>query len=274
MPTAIRDLDALFLQEHAQQLFAVREPADAEVAEERLGGHVGELDLLVQPGLLQLVCGVEEELVGRAEAACPLACGDDDVAGIVQEALPGRACSIGLGECGDGDRVLGEAGDHVDVVVVAGGDDQVVVVELRPSARVTWWRFGSDGGCGVHELHAVVGEGRGDREGDVGGGRVCRRARPDQARVEQELVVFGDDGDVDVAVQFVVHGQGGVRPPKLAPRTSTFFLDIHDLRRPRAGPDLATTNQFSFGPAGRPEQGRRSPIAASDGPAGALRDHR
>ena len=39
---AHRDLgvDALLLEEHPEQLLAVGEPADAEVAEERLGRHV------------------------------------------------------------------------------------------------------------------------------------------------------------------------------------------------------------------------------------------
>ncbi len=40
-------------EEHAQQRLAVRQPADTEVAEERLRGDVAELDLLVQIGLLQ-----------------------------------------------------------------------------------------------------------------------------------------------------------------------------------------------------------------------------
>jgi hypothetical protein len=47
----------------------VRQPTDAEVAQERLGGDVGERDVVVEPGLAELVGGVEEELVRRPEAA-------------------------------------------------------------------------------------------------------------------------------------------------------------------------------------------------------------
>ena len=72
-----------------QQRLAVRQPADAEVAEERLGGDVGELDLLVQTSLAQLIGGIEQELVRRAETARALRRGDHHIARIGEEAAPG-----------------------------------------------------------------------------------------------------------------------------------------------------------------------------------------
>ena len=47
--------DALLAQEHAQQLLAVGQAADAEVPELGFGGDVGQLDLLLQTGLAELV---------------------------------------------------------------------------------------------------------------------------------------------------------------------------------------------------------------------------
>ena len=126
-PTHRRDL--LLVQEHAQQRLAVRQPADAEVPEERLRGDVGQLDLLLQPGLAQLVGDVEEELVGRAEAAGTLGGADHDVAGVGRGSAASLPGVDGVLEGGDGEGVAvgAEAGDHVDLVAVAGGDDQVVV---------------------------------------------------------------------------------------------------------------------------------------------------
>src|SRR5215472_2652151 len=82
--------DVLFLHEHGQQCLAVRQPADAEMPQKRLGGDVGELDLPLQAGLAQLVGDVEQVLVGGAEAAGALGCADDDVAGRLKEPPPAR----------------------------------------------------------------------------------------------------------------------------------------------------------------------------------------
>ncbi len=89
-------LDVLTPQEHAQQRLAVRQPADAEVAEERLRGDVAELDLLVQTSLAQPKCGIEQELVRRAETARALRRGDHHIARIARkprQASPARTAS-------------------------------------------------------------------------------------------------------------------------------------------------------------------------------------
>ena len=120
-------LDVLPPQEHAQQRLAVRQPADAEVAEERLGGDVGELDLLVQTSLAQPVCGIEQELVRRAETARALRRGDHHIARIGEEAAPGLSGADRIRQGSDGDGVLHEAGDRVHLVAVTSGYHEVVV---------------------------------------------------------------------------------------------------------------------------------------------------
>ena len=143
--------------------------ADAEVSEEGFCRDVGEFDLLVQPCLPQLVCGVEQELVGGAEATRTLGGRDDDVTRVIQEPAPGDPRPLGLGERGDGVGVLLEPGNDVVLVAVAGGDDQVVVAELPAGVGRDLPRDRVDfRGRRVDELDAVGLQGRCDREGDVG----------------------------------------------------------------------------------------------------------
>ena len=129
--------DVFLLQEHAQQRLAVGQPADAEVPEERLGRDVGELDLLLETGLAQLVGDVEQVLVGRAEASGALGGTDDDVARVVEEPSPAFAGVLGVIQGRDrvGVAVRAQAGHSVEVVAVAGGDHQVVVAYGRPSSH-------------------------------------------------------------------------------------------------------------------------------------------
>jgi hypothetical protein len=79
-------LDLLSAEEHAQQLLPAGQPADPEVPRERLGADVGDRHL--QLLLAQVVGGIEEELVGGAEAGRALGCGDHHRTGVVHQPCP------------------------------------------------------------------------------------------------------------------------------------------------------------------------------------------
>ncbi len=120
----------------------MRKAADAEVAEERLGGHVGELHPILDARLFQLIGHVEQVLVGGTEAPGPLRCADDHIAGIVQEFAPSPAGLHRIVERRDRMSVSvgSEPGDDVEVVAIARRDDQIVVAVL-PFRRAHLLRF-------------------------------------------------------------------------------------------------------------------------------------
>src|SRR5215472_10012587 len=126
--------DVLLLQEHGQQCLAVRQPADAEVPQKRLGRDVGQLDLPLQAGLAELVRDVEQVLVGGAEAAGALGCADDDVAWRFKEPLPALTGPDRVVQGGDRVRVTArpQARHGCEIVTVPGRYHQVVVVVAAP----------------------------------------------------------------------------------------------------------------------------------------------
>ena len=90
---------------------SARQAADPEMAEEGFGGDVREVDLLLETRLPELVRGVEEELVRRAEAACALRGPDDDVPRILEEPLPPLTRVDGVLEGRDREGVAVHIGD-------------------------------------------------------------------------------------------------------------------------------------------------------------------
>ena len=209
--------DVLLLQEHVEQRLAVGQPADAEVPEERLRRDVGQVDLLLETGLAQLVGHVEQVLVGGAEAAGSRGGTDDDVARVVQEPPPALAGVHGVFQRGDrvGVAVRAEAGHTVEVVAVAGGDHQIVV---SVAARRRLHRLADQveaGRFGVHELDAMGIERRRQRKRDVRRGPLAER-QPDQRRVEQEPVRSRHHRHVDIAMQLVTHRQRRRQPAEVA----------------------------------------------------------
>jgi hypothetical protein len=208
-------VDVLAAQEPAEQGLAVWQPADAEVPEERLGRNIRELDLGLEAGLAQPVGHVEQELVGRAEATRTLRCRDDDVAGVLQQAAPPLTGPHGILERGDRDGVVDQARHGIHLVAITGRHHEVVVVVP-----------GSAGGAHplaidvdldrrrVHEVDAVLLEGRRDRERDVLGIALAER-QPDQARVEHEPVGRGKHPHIHVTAQLPLHRQGRGEPAEI-----------------------------------------------------------
>ena len=137
--------DALLLQEHVQQLLAARQAADAEVADERLGGDEGQRHLLLQLGPAQLVGGVEQELIRRAEAARALCRADHDRAWVIEKLPPRGARPFGVTQRRDrlGVTIWAQARHDVELVAVAGGDHEVVVTIALAGGRVTVRAAGS-----------------------------------------------------------------------------------------------------------------------------------
>ena len=248
--------DPLLAHEHAQQLLAVRQAADAEVPQLGLGCHVRQLDLLLETGLAELVGHVEEVLVGGAEATCSLGGADDDVTGGVEEPAPAPPGPLGVEKRGDrvGVAARSQPLDRVEVVAVAGGDHQVVV---RRSARrgLDLLRPQVELRClGVDEVDAVRVEGRGQWERDVTR-RPLPERQPDQRGVEQEPVRRRHHPDVHVAVQLVLHRQRGGQPAEV-PTQHQHLLARH-LRLPSSvGRRL---RRFYGGPSTR-RQGPSTPL--------------
>jgi hypothetical protein len=81
-------IDLVLLQEQLDHSLRARHAANPEVAEERLARDVGHLDLSLETGLLHLVAGVEQELIGRTEATGALGGADHQVPRFLQEPLP------------------------------------------------------------------------------------------------------------------------------------------------------------------------------------------
>ena len=153
---------------------------------------------------------VEEVLVGGAKATRTLGGPHDDVPRCVEEPAPAPAGPLGVGKRGDrvGVATRPQPVDCVEVVAVAGGDHQVVVlVQPRRGVDLPGPQI-EVGGFGVDEVDAVHVERRRQWERDVTRGSLPER-QPDQRRVEQEPVRCGDDADVDIAVQLVLHRQRG-----------------------------------------------------------------
>ena len=211
--------DVLFLQEHRQQAFPVRQPADSEVAQERLRGHIGQLYLPLQPRLAQPVGHVEQVLVGGAEAPGALARTHHDVGGIIEEPPPPLPGVDRVVQGGDRVRVAvwAEPGHHPEVVAVTGGDDQVVIAVDAAGRGDLLGGQVDPGGLGVGEIDPVSLERRREREGDVGGAALAER-QPDQRRVEQEVVRRGDHPDIHVAVQLVADRERCGQPAEIPPQ--------------------------------------------------------
>ena len=189
------------------------------MAQERLGGHIGDRRPLLEAVSAELVGEVEDELVGGAEAAGALGGGHHHRPGVGQQPLPAVGGRQGARQGGDGmGRAAGAGpGDGGEVLQVAGGDHQVVEA-VAAVGGLDLLVLGVDpGGLGVDELDPVGLEGRGDREGDVGGVALAE-GDPDEGGVEDEAVVLGDHGDLDVVLQLVLDGQGGGQAGEVGPK--------------------------------------------------------
>jgi hypothetical protein len=95
-------LDAGVLEEHAQQPLPTGQPADAEVAQERLGGHIGDRGPLGEAVLAELVGEVEDELISGAEAAGALGGGHHHRPGVGQQLFPAVGGGNRARQGGDG----------------------------------------------------------------------------------------------------------------------------------------------------------------------------
>ena len=177
----------------------VADAAEAEVAEERLRRDERDRHAVCEAGLAELVAGVEQELVGRAEARAALRGADDDRAGVLQEALPGVAREDRVVEVADRLRVaaLGaESSDLLEREARAGRDHEPVVGELPiagdhdPSLQVE-----AVGGR-VHERDPLALEHRRELERDIGGAALAER-QPDQRGDEREVIAAIEDGHLD-----------------------------------------------------------------------------
>jgi len=195
-----------------------RQAADAEVADERFGGDEGQRHLLGQLGLAQLVGGVEQELIRRAEAARALRRADHDRARVVEKFPPCGARPFGVTQRRDrlGVAIGAQARHDIELVAEAGGDHQVVVTITaaggghRAGGRVDGRRLG------VHELDPMRVEGRLQREGDIGRAALAER-QPDQRRIEQEPVRRRNHRHLDVLTQLVLELQSRRQAAEVTP---------------------------------------------------------
>ena len=228
--------DVLLLQEHRQQAFPVRQPADAEVTQERLRGYVGQLHLLLQARLAQPVGEVEQVLISSAEAPGSLARAHHDVSRILQEAPPPLPGADSVIQGGNRVRVAvrAEPGHRAEVVAVTGGDNQVVIV-VGTGGRSDLLRGQVDPGrLGVNELDPVVLERRRERERDVRGAALTER-EPDQRRLNTNR------SDAEITRMSTspcsswLTASAAVSPPKFPPSTST-FLRLTDGHLPSSQP--------------------------------------
>src|SRR5215216_4988915 len=96
----------LHLEECLRHRLRIAEPADAKVAQERLGGNERQRRFVEQMVFLELVADIEDKLIRRAEAGRALRRADHDRPRIAQEALPGVAGLLGVRKVADRPGIL------------------------------------------------------------------------------------------------------------------------------------------------------------------------
>ena len=185
-----QSLDVVTVKETLHHLLGGADAAEAEVAEERLGGDERDRSDLVQPGLLDPVAHVEQELVRGAEARPTLSGADDDRTGVLEEPLPRLAGEQRVVEVAHrlGVAAFGtEARDLLERQSRAGADEQPVVGDLLTGRRGhrTAGRVDLRRGL-VDEPDALLRVHRRERERHVLGVTESE-GKPDQRRDEGEI---------------------------------------------------------------------------------------
>ncbi len=167
--------------------------------EERLGGDERDRRDLLEPGLLDLVLGVEQELVGGPEARAALRGADHDRPRVLQEPIPRVASEHRVLEVADRlgiPVVRPETRDLLEREPRPGADEQPVICQFLAGAGSHRVREGVDPPGGViDEPDPLLRVDRRQRERHVLGLAAAERD-PYQRRDERELRAWIQDHDL------------------------------------------------------------------------------
>jgi hypothetical protein len=203
-------LDVLFAHLAFQKPLGVADPIQAKVADIGFGRDEGHRHAVAHLGAAECGFEDEQELIGRAEAACALRRADDDRAGVGDQLVEDSLRRFGMVDVADGLGVAvgAEALDFVKGKLGPGCDHKVVVgdglaIDQKDAVFLGHQLFGGDGdevdpllrhrGGKVHRDVLAVAPADGDP--GVGGHEVVLR-------------VLGDDGHPVFGPQLVLHFVG------------------------------------------------------------------